>query len=106
MKNQKSIAIVLIAVFAFLLVGTYNSWPKVVNASGGHVHHYSSATCTTPKECDCGETTGEALGHDWSDYVQNSTSTGHYEKCYRCGIKRNEESCKDGTLQYKRLRSE
>ncbi len=33
-----------------------------------HEHNYLDATCTSPKVCtDCGETYGEALGHDYVD---------------------------------------
>ena len=38
-------------------------------------HSYAAATCTKPKTCSCGATTGSALGHSWS------SSTG---KCTRC----------------------
>ena len=29
-----------------------------------HTHVWSDATCTEPQKCECGETQGEALGHD------------------------------------------
>lgn len=31
----------------------------------GHEHVYSAATCEKPAQCSCGETSGEALGHDY-----------------------------------------
>ena len=39
-----------------------------------HIHMYSEATCTNPKTCSCGDTEGEALGHD---YIEGT--------CSRCG---------------------
>ncbi len=41
-----------------------------------HVHSWSNATCTSPKTCACGETSGSKLGHDFGD--NNKT-------CLRCG---------------------
>ena len=33
-----------------------------------HEHSWTEATCTMPKTCTvCGETEGEALGHQWSE---------------------------------------
>jgi len=41
-----------------------------------HVHSWSSATCTSPKVCECGETSGSKLEHDFG----NNSKT-----CSRCG---------------------
>lgn len=42
-----------------------------------HKHTWNEATCTSPKTCsDCGETSGSALGHNYSS-----------GKCTRCGQK-------------------
>ena len=41
-----------------------------------HTHTYSTATCTTPKKCSCGATSGNALGHNFTNGV-----------CARCGAK-------------------
>ena len=32
-----------------------------------HTHVWSDATCTLPQKCECGETNGSPLGHDWID---------------------------------------
>lgn len=45
-----------------------------------HTHSYSAATCTSPKSCSCGATTGSALGHSWSNATCTSPKT-----CSRCG---------------------
>ncbi|MBQ8748577.1 MAG: hypothetical protein IJZ14_02075 [Oscillospiraceae bacterium] len=34
-----------------------------------HTHSFSSATCTKPATCSCGETQGSANGHSFSDGV-------------------------------------
>ena len=41
-----------------------------------HTHTWSKATCTSPKTCSCGETSGSPLGHSFSN-----------GKCSRCGAK-------------------
>ncbi len=56
---------------------TTNSQPKP-----SHKHSYSAATCTSPKKCSCGATTGTALGHSFA----NATCTSP-KICNRCGVK-------------------
>lgn len=46
-----------------------------------HTHKYSKATCTSPKKCTCGVTTGTALGHQFSSATCTSPQI-----CSRCGI--------------------
>lgn len=47
----------------------------------GHEHVYTDATCTTPKTCTaCGETEGDALGHN---FLEATCETP--EICERCG---------------------
>ncbi len=54
-----------------------------------HEHAWSDATCTEPKKCECGETQGEALGHDMvTDAAKAATCTetgltegSHCSKC-------------------------
>ncbi len=41
-----------------------------------HTHSWSNATCTSPKTCACGKTSGAKLGHDFG----SNAST-----CLRCG---------------------
>lgn len=56
---------------------TEESAPTVVpTEKPEHVHSWSNATCTSPKTCACGETSGSKLGHDFGD--NNKT-------CLRCG---------------------
>ncbi len=45
-----------------------------MGGTGSHSHSYSSATCEDPQTCECGETRGSALGHNYSK-----------GKCTRCG---------------------
>ncbi len=45
-----------------------------------HIHSFSPATCTTPELCACGETRGEARGHNPSKAT--CVSRG---RCYTCG---------------------
>lgn len=51
------------------------------STSAAHEHVYGDATCTSPSICaECGETRGEALGHDWRP--ADCTSP---QSCKRCG---------------------
>lgn len=45
-----------------------------------HTHSYSNATCTSPKKCYCGATSGKALGHQFSSATCTSPKT-----CSKCG---------------------
>lgn len=54
---------------------TTSSSNSTVSSQQTHKHTYSNATCTEPKKCSCGATTGSALGHDYKD-----------GKCSRCGV--------------------
>jgi len=40
-----------------------------VDVVAPHEHDWSDATCTEPSKCECGETQGEALGHDYAEGV-------------------------------------
>ena len=41
-----------------------------------HEHTWADATCTAPKTCEtCGETEGEALGHDYDNIPHDATCT-------------------------------
>ena len=44
-----------------------------------HVHEFGEATCTAPKTCECGETEGEPLGHN---YVDGTCSCGATDPNY------------------------
>ena len=47
-------------------------------------HNWQAATCTAPKTCSvCGDTEGEANGHDFSAWLKDAT--GHCQKCSVCG---------------------
>lgn len=51
-------------------------------ATVGHVHQWKDADCETAKTCtDCGETEGEALGHDALEANYQDPSL-----CSRCGL--------------------
>ncbi len=53
-----------------------------------HVHSYTiPATCTSPKKCSCGATSGSALGHNISGQSDTYSSTHPhyaYRNCSRC----------------------
>ena len=70
MKTKKQIMIGITALFVLVLSGCsckHETW--------------LDATCTTPKTCaDCGETEGEALGHQWIDATCTEPKT-----CSVCG---------------------
>ena len=52
------------------VLGQYNGTPQMKNAwimSFSHEHKYADATCTEPKTCSCGATTGEPNGHTYEN---------------------------------------
>ena len=48
--------------------------------SSQHEHFFAEATCTEPKTCDCGETEGFPLEHDWEKATCETLKT-----CSLCG---------------------
>lgn len=70
MRRKFTKAITLILVAAMLL-------PTL---AGCHFHAYEDATCTAPALCECGESKGDALGHDYADATCTDSQV-----CSRCG---------------------
>lgn len=63
-----AVVVVLLVALFFLTSCPHSEW--------------NPATCTAPKTCNmCGETEGEALGHDWTEATCTSPKT-----CSRCGV--------------------
>ena len=68
-----------------------------VTVEAPHVHSWSDATCTDPQKCSCGETQGDALGHDLVDVegqaadCQNPGYTA-YKDCSRCDYTEGKEA--------------
>ena len=57
---------------------------------------YAEATCTAAKTCKvCGDTSGDALGHDWGEWASNGDGT-HSRKCKTCS-ERETKDCSGGT---------
>ena len=48
---------------------------KPTESKPTHTHEFSSATCTLPQKCSCGETKGSALGHKWQDATCKAAKT-------------------------------
>ncbi len=71
-----------------------------------HEHVWSDATCTEPQKCECGETQGEALGHDMVDVeakAHTCTEDGYnaHKACTRCDKTEGKEVDKAAhTLKY------
>ncbi len=49
--------------------GSYGGGSSGGSSSTAHTHSYSAATCTSPKKCSCGVTSGNALGHNFVNGV-------------------------------------
>ena len=95
---KKLSSIVLLLLLAFTIVGCTNgsygnSNQNNENASGvqndnyengqqqeQHVHSFTNATCTEAPRCSCGETSGNALGHNWENATCQDPKT-----CKTCG---------------------
>ncbi len=71
-----------------------------------HEHVWSDATCTAPQKCECGETQGEALGHEMVDVeakAHTCTEDGYnaHKACTRCDKTEGKEVDKAAhTLKY------
>ncbi len=89
MKFEKTVCLILAVVFALTLSGCCcipqldSSFTGSVEPteSMGHIHTYLDATCTEPQMCYCGETKGEALGHNWIEATCISPKT-----CKVCSV--------------------
>lgn len=78
MKSKRIILLALSLAFCLSVIGC------------GCDHVWIEATCTEPKTCEkCGETEGEALGHnfgEWQQTIDALTATVSQEReCDRCG---------------------
>lgn len=80
MKKLK--CILFCSIIFTLLCMCSMAYAAVCPVNGGK-HVYSAATCTKPKTCDCGATTGKALGHNWSS-TRTYSKDKHYVVCTRC----------------------
>ena len=59
---------------------TFKGTTVTVDVVAPHTHSFSDPTCTEPGKCSCGDTQGEALGHDWVDATYTAPKT-----CSVCG---------------------
>ncbi len=53
---------------------------KSPETTAAHEHKFSEASCTKPQICSCGETKGEAWGHNWTNATCTAAKT-----CNTCG---------------------
>ena len=84
-------------VTVYTVLGMYETTKQGKNAwldEVVHTHNYSEATCTLPATCVCGETKGEALGHN---YAEGS--------CSRCGSVDPDDEGEVSTPTYKKVTS-
>lgn len=58
-----------------------NESSKEESSNAEHIHSFTTATCTEPSKCVCGEIKGNALGHSYSDATCTSAKI-----CTYCGI--------------------
>ena len=73
MKIKKTLALLLCATLLL---------PTLVGCAEDafHIHNWEKATCTSPMWCECGETYGDAKGHQYTAATCTEPS-----KCTRCG---------------------
>ena len=95
----------------YICIGGVNSGEFTITVTKSeiaapHEHVWSDATCTEPQKCECGETQGEALGHDLVDVAEKAatcTEDGHnaHKACSRCDYTQGKEVVKAAhTLKY------
>lgn len=91
MKKLLVIAIACVLALSFALVGCGGSSGGEGNTPASHEHEWSEATCTEPQVCSiCGQTQGEALGHDVQEWTVDKEATcsekgSRSGVCTRCG---------------------
>lgn len=62
----------------------------ILSSCDKNMHHFIDATCTEPKRCiDCGQTEGEPLGHQISEWIIDiegtcTTEGKQHKECIRC----------------------
>ena len=80
---NKIISVILCFVLLLSITGCESNDlnKKVRDEEKTHTHEYDEASCTLPKTCECGETKGEALGHDFLDATCTASQI-----CSRCGL--------------------
>lgn len=81
---MKKLKCILLSSIIFTLLCMFSISNAAVCPVNGGKHVYSAATCTKPKTCDCGATTGTALGHSYSSTCTAYSKAKHYVVCTRC----------------------
>ena len=95
----------------YICIGGVNSGEFTITVTKSeiaapHEHVWADATCTAPQTCECGETQGEALGHDLADVAEKAatcTEDGYnaHKACSRCDYTQGKEVVKAAhTLKY------
>ena len=73
-----------------------DTWHKracICGAIQRRAHSGGTATCTEAAKCDdCGSSYGEALGHNYGNYVPTGTSK-HHKVCAKCNATSTAENC-------------
>lgn len=126
MKRMLSVLLVLLLIFILAGCGSKtstNSPPINENNDSEqynendqyddtHVHNYSKATCTQAAKCFCGETSGSALGHNYSgeyctrcgasnpNYKENTQSNSNHTHYYSSRVTTEATCAKEGVRTY------
>ena len=97
LKNDLAVSTLTVPAGAYLIGSSVKDGGNyihkmIVDVVAPHTHVWSDATCTEPAKCECGETQGEALGHDLVTHTETlptCTETGLTagEECTRCDHK-------------------
>ncbi len=68
---------------SFIKTGSFNGNSGAASTDededDDHTHEYSKATCTKPKTCSCGKTSGEPLGHHFVEGYCTVCYVGEYD---------------------------
>lgn len=108
MKKSLKYGCCIISVFMFCLMMsvTFAASPRCSITGAGH--KYAAATCTSPKKCKCGATSGSKLGHNMTRSGTTTTirktsaickTRIETSKCTRCSYK-SSSSSNDTTHNY------
>lgn len=81
MKMKGFTLLFALCILAGILAGCSGNAPEQMEGAEGCIHRWQPATCMAAKQCTiCGETEGEAVDHNYGEWLSNGNQT-HTRTC-------------------------